>query len=55
MQRIAQEMNFSETTFVFPAEGRGDVRMRIFTPGNGAAGRRASDDRDDVRAGEGRA
>ncbi len=33
MQRIAQEMNFSETTFVFPAEGQGTVRMRIFTPG----------------------
>jgi trans-2,3-dihydro-3-hydroxyanthranilate isomerase len=33
MQRIAAEMNFSETTFVFPPEGRGDVRMRIFTPG----------------------
>jgi trans-2,3-dihydro-3-hydroxyanthranilate isomerase len=33
MQRIAAEMNFSETTFVFPPEGTGDVRMRIFTPG----------------------
>lgn len=33
MQRIAQEMNFSETTFVFPAEEQGDVKMRIFTPG----------------------
>ena len=33
MQRIANEMNFSETTFVLPAEGSGDVRMRIFTPG----------------------
>jgi trans-2,3-dihydro-3-hydroxyanthranilate isomerase len=33
MQRIAQEMNFSETTFVFPADGTGTVRMRIFTPG----------------------
>ena len=33
MQRIAAEMNFSETTFVFPPEGRGDVKMRIFTPG----------------------
>jgi trans-2,3-dihydro-3-hydroxyanthranilate isomerase len=33
MQKIAQEMNFSETTFVWPKEGRGDVRMRIFTPG----------------------
>ena len=34
MQQIAQEMNFSETTFVFPKEAGGDVRMRIFTPGN---------------------
>jgi trans-2,3-dihydro-3-hydroxyanthranilate isomerase len=33
MQRIAAEMNFSETTFVFPPQGRGDVKMRIFTPG----------------------
>jgi trans-2,3-dihydro-3-hydroxyanthranilate isomerase len=32
MQRIAAEMNFSESTFVFPREGGGDVRMRIFTP-----------------------
>jgi trans-2,3-dihydro-3-hydroxyanthranilate isomerase len=32
MQKIAQEMNFSETTFVFPKEGAGDVKMRIFTP-----------------------
>jgi len=35
MQAIAQEMNFSETTFVLPAERADtDVRMRIFTPGN---------------------
>jgi trans-2,3-dihydro-3-hydroxyanthranilate isomerase len=33
MQRIAQEMNFSESTFIFPSERGGDVRMRIFTPG----------------------
>ena len=33
MQRIAQEMNFSETTFVLPPQAGGDVRMRIFTPG----------------------
>jgi trans-2,3-dihydro-3-hydroxyanthranilate isomerase len=33
MQQIAKEMAFSETTFIFPAEGRGDVKMRIFTPG----------------------
>lgn len=34
MQAIAKEMNFSETTFVLPAEDPGtDVRVRIFTPG----------------------
>src|SRR5258708_39476892 len=34
MQAIAKEMNFSETTFVLPAERQGtDARMRIFTPG----------------------
>ena len=33
MQRIANEMAFSETTFVFPRERAGDRRMRIFTPG----------------------
>jgi trans-2,3-dihydro-3-hydroxyanthranilate isomerase len=33
MQRIANEMAFSETTFIFPAAGEGDVKMRIFTPG----------------------
>lgn len=33
MQRIAREMAFSETTFILPPEGGGDVRMRIFTPG----------------------
>lgn len=32
MQRIAMEMNFSESTFILPREGDGDVRMRIFTP-----------------------
>lgn len=34
MQRIAQELNLSETTFVLPAENDGDVRVRIFTPVN---------------------
>src|SRR5206468_8782164 len=35
MQAIAKEMNFSETTFVLPAERPDtDVRMRIFTPGD---------------------
>ena len=34
MQSLAREMNFSETTFVFPRESDDiDVRMRIFTPG----------------------
>jgi len=33
MQAIAKEMAFSETTFIFPPEHGGDVRMRIFTPG----------------------
>jgi trans-2,3-dihydro-3-hydroxyanthranilate isomerase len=32
MQMIANEMAFSETTFVFPPESGGDARMRIFTP-----------------------
>ena len=33
MQRVAREMNFSESTFILPAESPGtDVRMRIFTP-----------------------
>jgi trans-2,3-dihydro-3-hydroxyanthranilate isomerase len=35
MQVITKEMNFSECTFVLPAEAPGtDVRMRIFTPGS---------------------
>lgn len=34
MQILAREMNFSESTFVLPAEVSGtDARMRIFTPG----------------------
>ena len=34
MQAIAKEMNFSETTFVLPAERPDtDLRLRIFTPG----------------------
>jgi trans-2,3-dihydro-3-hydroxyanthranilate isomerase len=32
LQRLAREMNFSETTFVYPPEADGHVRMRIFTP-----------------------
>ncbi|MDA0181697.1 PhzF family phenazine biosynthesis protein [Solirubrobacter phytolaccae] len=34
MQRIARELNLSETTFVLAAEGDGDFRVRIFTPVN---------------------
>jgi trans-2,3-dihydro-3-hydroxyanthranilate isomerase len=35
MQALAREMNFSESTFILPAEDAGtDVRMRIFTPGS---------------------
>lgn len=34
MQRVAREMNLSETTFVLPPEHDGDVRVRIFTPVN---------------------
>ena len=32
LQQLAREMAFSETVFVFPAEGEGHVRIRIFTP-----------------------
>jgi len=33
MQRMAREMNLSESTFILPAEAPGtDLRMRIFTP-----------------------
>ena len=34
MQSIAGEMAFSETTFIYPGTGSGDVGMRIFTPGS---------------------
>jgi trans-2,3-dihydro-3-hydroxyanthranilate isomerase len=34
MQRIAREMNLSETTFVLRPERSGDARIRIFTPVN---------------------
>ena len=34
MQAVAREINFSETTFILPAERADtDIRMRIFTPG----------------------
>jgi trans-2,3-dihydro-3-hydroxyanthranilate isomerase len=32
MQRLAKEMNFSETTFVLPPARGGHARVRIFTP-----------------------
>jgi trans-2,3-dihydro-3-hydroxyanthranilate isomerase len=32
MQKLAKEMNFSETVFVLPPEADGHVRIRIFTP-----------------------
>ena len=32
LQRLARETNFSETTFVYPPEAGGHVRMRVFTP-----------------------
>jgi trans-2,3-dihydro-3-hydroxyanthranilate isomerase len=32
LQEIAREMNISETVFVYPPEGEGHVRIRIFTP-----------------------
>jgi trans-2,3-dihydro-3-hydroxyanthranilate isomerase len=33
MQRLAKEMNFSESVFVLPPEQGGHARIRIFTPG----------------------
>jgi trans-2,3-dihydro-3-hydroxyanthranilate isomerase len=32
MQKLAKEMNFSESVFVLPPEAGGHVRIRIFTP-----------------------
>jgi trans-2,3-dihydro-3-hydroxyanthranilate isomerase len=32
MQRLARELNYSESVFVLPAEGEGHARIRIFTP-----------------------
>jgi trans-2,3-dihydro-3-hydroxyanthranilate isomerase len=32
LQRLARELNLSETVFIMPAEDGGDVRVRIFTP-----------------------
>ncbi|MCK7577390.1 MAG: PhzF family phenazine biosynthesis isomerase [Chromatiales bacterium] len=33
MQRVAREMNYSETVFLGPPESGGDACVRIFTPG----------------------
>jgi len=33
LQELAREINFSETTFVYPPADDGHVRVRIFTPG----------------------
>jgi len=32
MQRLARELNFAETVFLFPPHHQADARMRIFTP-----------------------
>lgn len=32
LQRLARELNLSETVFVYPPEGDGHARIRIFTP-----------------------
>ena len=32
LQRLAKEMNYSETVFVYPPEADGHARIRIFTP-----------------------
>jgi trans-2,3-dihydro-3-hydroxyanthranilate isomerase len=32
LQPLAKEMNFSETVFVYPPDGDGDFRVRIFSP-----------------------
>jgi trans-2,3-dihydro-3-hydroxyanthranilate isomerase len=32
LQRLAREVNYSESTFVYPPEGDGHVKVRIFTP-----------------------
>jgi trans-2,3-dihydro-3-hydroxyanthranilate isomerase len=34
MQALAKEINYSESTFVLPAEEGGHAKMRIFTPAN---------------------
>src|SRR3954453_1265536 len=32
LQDLAREMNYSETVFVYPSQGDGHGRIRIFTP-----------------------
>jgi trans-2,3-dihydro-3-hydroxyanthranilate isomerase len=32
LQKLAKEMNFAETVFVYPPEADGHVKLRIFTP-----------------------
>src|SRR3954471_23675815 len=32
MQRIASELNLAETSFLLPADGEADARLRIFSP-----------------------
>ena len=49
MQKIAQEFNLSETSFVLPSEV-GDVRARYFTPRSRIADGGASEYRHDLRA-----
>jgi trans-2,3-dihydro-3-hydroxyanthranilate isomerase len=34
LQPLAREINYSESVFLYPAEGEGDARIRIFTPSN---------------------
>jgi trans-2,3-dihydro-3-hydroxyanthranilate isomerase len=53
LQALAREVNFSETVFVYPAEGEGHVRIRIFTRRADAARRGRA--RDGPRAGARRA
>ena len=50
MQRIAKEMAFSETTFIFPPEGRRRCQDAHLHARRGAADGGTSDDRQHVRA-----
>jgi trans-2,3-dihydro-3-hydroxyanthranilate isomerase len=34
LQPLAREINYSESVFLYPAEGDGNARLRIFTPSN---------------------